>query len=133
MEPQTYREMLAKAQEIFGEQVSLGYDEGLGWTIETGVFEKADMSEFEGTPAGAAYAEYEGNYGSTLERWIYKNGHSGLSLYQAALAYNEQMESNARSGVHLVRRMIAEGRAFDWEGGVEYRDHMLALGEERGW
>lgn len=132
MAEMTYGEMLAKAREVFGSGVELDYDADSGWIVRTEVRELVDMSEFAGTLAMAAYEEYEGNYGSTLERWAYKNGQHG-SLHQICVAFNERQEAGARAAVEQVRGWVAEGREFGWEGGPEYRDGMLRLGEERGW
>lgn len=134
MAEMTYKEVLAKAQEVFGDGVRLEYDPHVeGWIIRTLVPEKVDLSDFEGTPAIRAYEAPDYGYGSELERWAHKNGQGDKSLYQVAEIYNRHWEIRQRADVDLVRRMVAKNHPFDWDGGTEYRDRMLKLGEERGW
>jgi hypothetical protein len=47
--------------------------------------------------------------------------------------YDAEQERNARDTVASVRRWVAEGREFDWDGGPEWRDEVLKYAEERGW
>jgi hypothetical protein len=48
-------------------------------------------------------------------------------------SYDAEQEASARRSVAAVRRHIAEGRPFDWQGGPEWRDEVLKYAEERGW
>lgn len=136
MTAMTEAEVLEKAKAAFGEDGvnHVTVSNGL-WVIhlEAGEDEQeANLSEFEGTDAMDAYNEYEATYGSTLNRWMVKNGHYG-SLAEGMRAYNAQIEKNAKEGIRMVRAAIEKGHAFDWAGAEQYRDAMLKLAEEKGW
>lgn len=132
MTAKTKEEMEALAKELFGEEAKVSYSDDQ-WIISTGVEEIFDPEEHKDRAAYAAYKEPEANYGSTLDRWAYKNGHGSKSMAEIFDAYDERQEESARQTVADVRRWVAEGREFNWKGGPEWRDEVLAYAEEKGW
>lgn len=132
MTEKTKEQMEAIAKEMFGDEARVYFSDNQ-WTIDTGVEESFDPEAHKDRPAYAAYMEPEGNYGSTLDRWAHKNGHGSESMADLFDSYDEQMEASARRTVADVRRKVAEGWEFDWDGGPEWRDEVLAYAEEKGW
>lgn len=127
----TKEEMEALAKELFGEEAQVYYSNNQ-WSIDTGIEERFDPEEHKGRPAYERYKEWDGGENS-LDRWARKNGHGGESMAELFDSYDEEMGAVARSTVAQVREMIAKGMAFDWEGGPEWRDEVLAYAEEKGW
>lgn len=133
-EQKTYEEMLDEAKKVFGPQADVSFSNGQ-WDISTGIQEKFDPEALkdEFPSAYAASKEHEATYGSTLDRWAAKNGHGWDSEAEIFRAYEETMEREFKSALAIVRRFVAEGRPFSWEGGEEYKERMLKVAEERGW
>ena len=131
MEPKTKEEMEAFAKEHFGEEATVYYSD-YQWVISTRVEERFEEEKYKDREA---YALYKNNsYGENqLERWGYKNGHSSESLAELFDSYDEEQEATSRRIVSEVREKIAAGFEFDWEGGAEWRDRVLAYAEEKGW
>jgi hypothetical protein len=127
----TKEEMEALAKELFGEEARV-YFSNNSWHIETGVEEFFDPEQYKDRPAYAYYNSYDGGE-NALERWARKNGHSSESMAELFDSYDEEQERIARDTVASVRRWIEQGREFDWEGGPEWRDEVLAYAEEKGW
>lgn len=132
IKPKTLSEMEALAKQLFGETAEVHFY-GNQWVIETGVEERLDLSEFENTPAMTAYRSPEYNYGSDLERWMYKNGLADAAVAEGMKAYNRMTENHWKEAAVSVRQWIAEEREFDWPGGPEYRDQVLQIAKENGW
>ena len=132
MDDMTHDEMLAKAKEVFGEEVSVRYED-YQWVVYTGLGEKFDIEKYKDTPAYVAYHEKEGTYGSTLDRWAVKNSYGSSSMDAVCEAYNAMIEAHWKDAAVQVRRWVAEGREFAWTGGPEYRDQVLKMAEENGW
>jgi hypothetical protein len=133
-EQKTYEEILKEAKKVFGPQAEVSFSNGQ-WDIYTGIQEKfnslAVKDEFP--HAFEASEEYEANYGSTLHRWAYKNGMSDSSDAEIFRSYEVMVVREFKSALSLVRKAVAEGRTFDWEGGEEYKERVLKIAEERGW
>lgn len=131
-ESKTKEQMEALAKEHFGEGASVFYSDN-EWVIRTGVREYFDPEQHKDRPAYKALMEPEGTYGSTLERWAYKNGHSSEPMAELFDSYDASQEKSARQTVADVRRWIAQDIPFDWEGGEKWRDEVLKYAEEKGW
>lgn len=132
----TLAEMRAMLKDTFGEEARLDYDSIHGWVIYTGWEEKVDVSAFAGTAAEQAYNEPESSYGSTLDRWMAKSRTTvSASVGIAAEQYNAETERSWMDAWLKVKEAIISGKAetFDWEGWTEYRDNVLAIGEQEGW
>lgn len=130
MEAKTKEQMEALAKEMFGEGARVYYS-NYQWNIETGVEEHFNPEDHKDRAAYTALVNPEGNYGSELERWAYKNGHSGVSMAELFDSYDEEQERSARESVAKVRGWIEKGISF--EGLEDYRDRVLAYAEEKGW
>lgn len=131
MEAKTLEEMQKIAKEVFGEEAEVYYADNQ-WVVSTGVEENFDLEAHKDREAYARYHEWDGGENSLL-RWARKNGHGGESLAELFDSYDEEMEASARRTVESVRENIEKGLSFDWEGGAEWRDRVLAYAEEKGW
>lgn len=131
MEDKTKEQMEALAKEMFGDQAEVYYATDQ-WVITTGVEESFDLEAHKGRAAYERYNEMDGGENSLL-RWARKNGHGGESLAELFDSYDEEMEATSRRLVARVREKVAAGFTFDWEGGPEWRDEVLAYAEEKGW
>jgi len=130
MEAKTKEQMEVIAKEMFGEEARVYYSNNV-WHIETGVEERFNPEDHKGRAAYEAFMCPEGNYGSDLDRWAYKNGHSSESMAELFDSYDEEQERSARESVAKVRDWIDKGVSF--EGLEDYRDRVLAYAEEKGW
>ena len=130
----TFEEIEAEAKKLFGPHAEVSFSDGQ-WLIATGIQEKFDPEDHkEAYPhAYEASKEYEANYGSTLDRWAAKNGHSWESELETWKAYEEMVVREFKNALALVRESIAKNRPFDWPGGEDYKNRILAAAEERGW
>lgn len=133
-EQKTYEEMLEEARKVFGPQAEVSFSNGQ-WDISTGIQEKFDPEALkdEFPSAYAASKEHEGTHGSTLDRWAAKNGHGWDSEAEIWREYEAMVVREFKNSLALVRKAVAEGRPFNWEGGEEYKERVLKIAEERGW
>ena len=127
----TKAEMEAIAKKMFGESASVYYSD-YQWVIQTGVEEYFEEEKYKDREAYELYMNNSGGE-NQLERWGRKNGHGSESLAELFDSYDEEQERTSRRIVADVRRKVAEGWAFDWEGGPEWRDEVLKYAEEKGW
>lgn len=127
----TKEEMEAIAKQMFGVEATVYYSNNQ-WTIDTGVEEHFDPEDHKDRPAYAYYKEWDSGE-NALERWGRKNGHGSESMAELFDSYDEEMETIARDTVASVRKRVAEGKPFDWDGGPEWRDEVLAYAAEKGW
>jgi hypothetical protein len=124
-------EMVTRAKELFGEGARVFYNDG--WIIETQIEERFDPEQYKGRAAYDAYMEPESSYGSVLERWAYKNGHSGESMAELFDSYDEEEERSSRKLIAEIREKLQQGFDFDGAGLGDWRDRVLAHAKEKGW
>lgn len=124
-QPMSRDEMVARAKELFGEEARVYYNDG--WIIETQIEERFDEEEYKDRAAWEMYENGE------LERWSWKNGHSGESLAEIFDSYDHESEIAFRHNLAQVRQKIAEGFDFEGTGLEDYRDRVLAYAKEKGW
>jgi len=130
MESMTREEIIAKAKEVFGEEVQVRYSIN-GWTIHTEIEEKFEEDKYRDR---AAWEMYENIYYGEreLDRWARKNGYGGLSTADLFDAYDEYVQDINLRQVKEVRDRIAADFPFDETGLGDYRDRVLAWAEENG-
>ena len=124
----------------FGPGTVVDYAENEGWVIRTAIPEVVDPSVFAGTPAAEAYSELA--YGeSSLERWMYKNGHAG-SVAIGAEEYNkefaavptpEMIEAADREDYEMLRDYMERDNDFSNPELAAHRDEVLAKARGYGW
>lgn len=119
----SFGEMDAWAKSVFGEHASVSYDSG-EWAISTGIEERFSWEGLEDTPAYAANALDEENYGSEFARWCAKNGQWG-SMHQSVSYYNACAEAEA----HEYFEMLDTWAAKQGIAGKSHKEIQAALDE----
>lgn len=123
--PMSRDEMVERAKELFGDQARVYYNDG--WIIETQIEERFDEEEYKDRDAWEIYVNGD------LERWGYKNGHSGESFAELFDSYDEENERTSLKMIAEVREKLKQGFDFDGTGLGDWRDRVLAYAEEKGW
>ena len=124
-QPMSRDEMVARAKELFGDDARVYYNDG--WIIETGIEERFDEEEYKDRLAWETFENGD------LERWAYKNGHSGESLAELFDSYDWENEQSSRKIIAQVRESLKQGFDFDGAGLGDWRDRVLAYAKEKGW
>lgn len=121
-------EVLAKAKEVFGEGVDVGYSNGT-WSIYFDAEEKFDASEWAGTPA----YEYFEVQKHSVEDWANGYGCYWESHAQIFDNFNGWYVGQMKQNFNLVKRMIDMGKEFDGESDKKWRDDIMEYAEKQGW